>query len=239
MYDEFFKILGQILVAGGGIIFITYQAFKYLAAKWLDARFAKNLQHLIHEQTKEIENLRNELTKSFDRKAKLHQREFEVLPDLWAKTNDAYWQTKSLVSILQSHPDLNRMNESHLLKFITECELADWQKEELQKEQDKTKYFIEKIFWHKAFETKQKITNASSTLGRNGIFINSITREKLDTFLTLLWTAVVEKERDHESSPRPRSYKDIDELNANGEKMRKVLEQEIQDILWTDPKNAL
>jgi len=84
------------VAAGGGLTLIAYQIFKRFAVKWLDSKFEERLQALKHKHGKEIERLRFEIAKLLDRATKLHQREFEVLPEAWSKLNDAFWNTQSV-----------------------------------------------------------------------------------------------------------------------------------------------
>ncbi len=146
MANEVLELVGKITLIGGGSSVIAYYAFKYLAAKWLDLRFQKNFQQLVHDQNKEIERLRSDLTKSFDRATKLYQREFETLPLVWEKVSEAYWTTASLVSPLQMVHDLNKMQPKQLIAFIAACELSEWQREEVLAHNDKSKKFNELIY---------------------------------------------------------------------------------------------
>ena len=108
--EPLLKFVGGIVVAGGGLSLIAYQVFRLLTAQWLDARFEKRLQALKHEQQKELEQLRYKVSALLDRAVKLHQREFDALPEAWSKLNDVYWYVRSFVHPFQTYPDLDRMN---------------------------------------------------------------------------------------------------------------------------------
>lgn len=238
MYDVVIVFLAKLLLAGGGIAVIVWGVLQAFGSKWLSAEFDKRLKALQHEHNKEIERLRSDLTRAFDRRSKLHQREFEVLPEVWAKTCDAYWQTRSLVSPIQSHPDLNRMSAPQLESFIADCELLEWQKEELRQEKDKTRYYMEKSFWHRLQNTRALVTAASNSLGKLGIFINKDTRQRLDDLTSLLWSSLVEEEMNRAERPVPRLRDDISRLMKDGEQLRESLESEIREILWQESQGA-
>lgn len=70
--NDILRLVGTLVLAGGGLSLIVYQTFKHLAAKWLDARFEERLQALKHEQQKEIEQLRLKISTLLDRAVKLH-----------------------------------------------------------------------------------------------------------------------------------------------------------------------
>lgn len=241
MANEVFEYIGKALVVGGAASAVAYQAFKYLAAKWLDARFEKNLQQLVHDQNKEIERLRSDLTKSFDRATKLHQREFEVLPKIWDEVSEAYWAAASLVSPLQTMPDLNRMQEKQLFAFVEQSELADWQKEELMAEGDKTKKYGEMIYWHKLHRVSQSHRAADIALSRNGIFVQDGIREKLQSLLDLVRGALIEDRINHEHPPsrfKERLRDDTDRVRSDGKKWMEEAEAMIKARLWDHNPSA-
>jgi len=241
MANEVFEYLGKALVVGGGASLVAYQAFKHLAAKWLDARFEKNLQQLVHDQNKEIERLRSDLTKSFDRATKLHQREFEVLPKIWDDVSEAYWATASLVSPLQTMPDLNRMQEKQLTSFVAQSELADWQKEDLLAAPDKTKKYGELIYWHKLNRVNQAHRAADIALSRSGIFVHDGISEKLQSVLDLVRGALIEDQMNHEHPPsrfNERLHSDTDRIRSDGKKWMEEVEAMIKTRLWDQNPSA-
>ena len=117
---------------GGGCAAVAYLAFKFLAAKWLENKFAERLEAYKHQQQKELEQLKFQINASFDRLTKLHQHEFQVLPDAWGVLVNAFVEAKAFVASLQSYPDLETMKPAHLAEFVEACPLAPWQKEELK-----------------------------------------------------------------------------------------------------------
>ena len=237
MTNEVFEYIGKALVIGGGSSVVAYQAFKHFAAKWLDARFQKNFQQLVHDQNKEIERLKNELTKSFDRATKLHQREFDVLPQIWDQVSEAYWATASLVSPLQTISDLNRMQPKQLAAFVAESELLDWQKDDVLASVDKTKTFNEILYWHKLNRVSQSHRAADIALSRSGIFVQDAIKEKLQAILNLVRGALIEDEMNHEHPPSRSSERlrsDIDRIRSDGGAWMSEAENMIKARLWAD-----
>lgn len=235
MGDEVFEYIGKLLVVGGGASIVAYQAFKHLAAKWLDARFEKNFQQLVHDQNKEIERLRSNLTKSFDRATKLHQREFEILPKIWEEVSEAYWATASLVSPMQTMPDLNRMQQKQLASFVEQSELADFQKEEVLDASDKTRKYGELIYWHKLHRVSQAHRMADIALSRSGIFVQDKIREKLQAILDLVRGAIIEDQINHEHPPAKfteRLKEDSERIRKDGKAWMVEVEALIKARLW-------
>lgn len=230
--NQLLKVIGGIVLAGGGLSLIIYQAFKYLAAKWLDARFEERLQALKHQHGKEIEELRFKISAMLDRATKLHQREYEVLPEAWAKLNDAFWNVRKVVSPMQSYPDIDRMPIAQQIEFIRSCPLDDWQKSELLATNDRTDLYRKHIFWHHANAAQGKAREAYSYLLENGIFITDEIRAKFSALHDLIWNALTEHEMNKEYETRPPQRDQIGKLLAEGEIAMKELERTVHQRLW-------
>jgi hypothetical protein len=127
-------------LVGTGFIGATtaYAMVRWLGTKWLDTRFAERLEThkgaLQHELEKikgarqvELEKIKFEINARMDRAAKLHQREFEVLPQAWSRLTEARGIAMSLVSRLQFVTELNQMPQDRLEEFLTHSELADFE----------------------------------------------------------------------------------------------------------------
>jgi hypothetical protein len=69
--------------------------FKVLGEKWLNAKFEERLAQYKHAQQKEIEQLRFRINSLMDRTTKLHQHEFDVLPEAWSRLMRLGRQTQS------------------------------------------------------------------------------------------------------------------------------------------------
>ncbi len=234
MTDQIITLLANVVVAGGGAFVVAYAAVRHFGAAWLSAAFEKRTKRIEHEYNKDIERLRSELTRSLDRRSKLHQREFEVLPEVWGNVCDAYWKTRSLVHPFKQMPALDRMSGAQLNSFIDECELPKWQRDELRQTQDKTTFYMEKIFWVRLSECRGCVTSASNLLGKQGIFINKDTQRKLDDLMKLLWDALAEEEMNHQVNAKPRLRDDIDRLLKDGDTIREDVEADIRRIIWDE-----
>lgn len=230
--DQVLKLIGGIVLAGGGLSLIVYQVFKHLAEKWLDARFEERLQALKHQHGKEIEELRFKISTMLDRAVKLHQREFEVLPEAWSKLNDAFWNARGLVSPMQSYPDIDRMLPQQQEEFISSCRLQDWQKAELHQTNKKNNVYQKHIFWHNLSDAQTKARDAYTYLIKNGIFINDDIRAKFTVIHDLVWNALTEHQLNEEHEIRPRQRVHIDPLLSDGEGLMKELERYVHQRLW-------
>jgi hypothetical protein len=125
-----------------------------------------------------LEQLRFKISSLLDRTTKLHQREFEVLPEAWAKLVDAHSATVAVTSPRQSYPDLDNMTPEHLTEFLEKSPLASREQNELSKAHKKTDYFREHIFWHRLTEAREYCRESHGYLRRYGIFVQSEIKEK-------------------------------------------------------------
>lgn len=226
------QAIGAVVVAGGGLALIVYQVFKHLSVRWLDNQFDARLQALKHQHDKEIEQLRFKIAALLDRATKLHEREFDALPDAWSKLNDAYWHAQAFVSIIKSYPDIDRMTSAHQTEFIDGCRLQDWEKAELRATERKNEYYQKHISGHDLFEVKSKSKDAHVFLLKNGIFFGEQILEALKKLDGLVWAAIIEHEINIEYEVRPMERKDSTALQNEGEPLLQELQTLIRDRLW-------
>ena len=146
--SEVFKWLGYAAVWFGGAVGIAFAAFRFLGAKWIENKFATQLEAHKHEQAKELEELRHKISAAFSRVTKIHAKESEVLPEVWYKLQDALGRISGVTSLWQQYPDLSRMDATQLAEFLQQSDLYESEKEELRKTNDKNAYYQEKRFRH-------------------------------------------------------------------------------------------
>jgi hypothetical protein len=169
--------LGTIGVTIVGLTGAAYGLFRLLGDKWLTAKFDERLESYKHEQQRQLEQLRFRINTLFDRTVKLHQREFDVLPDLWAKLNDAFGYVMAFVSPLQSHADLDNMSAAHLEDFLAKSDLAEFQKAELRAGKDKTQRHAKIRFWYDLNEAQRKYTEFNNSFITSSIFLEPDLKE--------------------------------------------------------------
>ena len=228
------ELLGLIGLTVGVIGGITYKLFQHFGENWLNAKFQERLEAFKHAQQKEIEHLRLKINTLLDRTIKLHQREFEVLPEAWAKLTDAFWKTLSFTSSFQEYPDLNKMTAPHLQEFLDSCQLGKWEKEEIKTQPDKTRYYIEHILWARLVDTRTIVNDAHSYIMKNGIFLPQDLKDKFVQLSGMIWNALAE--RQHSEQHKTLKSMSIDKqtlLHQKGEALMKELEEHVYHRLWS------
>jgi len=226
---DLFAAIGALILGSGAIAF---GLFKVLGEKWLNAKFEERLAEYKHAQQKEIEQLRFRINALMDRTTKLHQHEFEVLPEAWSRLNDAFAHTNYVVSPIQTYPDLNRMTEDHINEYLKKTPLQEWEKAELMGQTDKTKFFRKQIFWHRLSDARAACREHHTYLKKSGIFVPANVREKFYELDTLMWDALGEQEVNEEMELIPRMREKIDAFRQKGPELLKALEQQVQTRLW-------
>jgi hypothetical protein len=192
------KLIGGITVLGGMSAGFAYFLFRTFTTKWIEWRFFEQLEHFKHRQNQEIEHLRFRINTHFDRMTKLHQHEFDVLPEIWALANSTFIALSALTSSFGIDPDLDRMREGQFREFVEEADLSKWEKDDLiNLSSGRTAYYREHRWYKDLFEAKrtwrkyhESITNSvifieeelSGILMKlDGIFTEILIKEELNT----------------------------------------------------------
>jgi hypothetical protein len=226
-----------LALAGGGAVVIaavagfSYWLFRLFSEKWLTARFNERLEAYKHQQQKELEELRFKINSLMDRTTKLYQREFDVLPEAWAKLAIAHGHVQAVTTGLQQYPDLDRMAPQHLAEFLEKSPLDNWQKEQIKREDKKADYYVRAIDHHKAWEARNTYRDFYVYFRRNSIFIRDDIKTKFDALADLIHRTLVE----HEVGLQHRDFRKWEtreKFTTESAALLKELEQEVQTRLW-------
>ena len=173
---EFLETIISIVFSAGA----AYGIFKWLGKNWLDQYFKERLEQLKHEKQKEIEHLRHEISTLYSRISKIHEKEFEILPQAWLFLQEAYGAAFDIVKSLKQYPDLNRMSDVEFEDFLEKrCKLLDYQKVEIREASDRLKYYQEAFDLLQLHRAKKAQIDFSNFLIRNGIFLTDELKAQL------------------------------------------------------------
>lgn len=232
-FTNVWAALGVVGVTAATLTGVAYGLFRYLGDTWLTAKFNERLESYKHAQQRELEQLRFEISSLLDRTIKLHQHEFDVLPDLWAKLNEAYGYVASFVSPLQTHADLDRMSPSHLEDFLAKSEIAEYQKQELRAGADKTQRHAKIRFWYDLNEVQKKYSEFNRIFVTKSIFLEVALKTKVTELRDMMFDALNEK-RFEEQYPDPRKgrWEKCENLRKEGQAKLEEIGDEVQRRLW-------
>lgn len=224
--------LGAVIGVGGGIAAVSYALLRFFGEKWLGAKFEERLAAYKHTQQKELEELRFNINALMDRAIKLHQKEFEVLPEAWGRLVEAFGTMSAVTSVLQRYPDLDTIREPQLDEFLENSPLANWEKDELKATTGRTEYYKKAIRWHNFFKARRALMELNIFLLKNGIFIPEPMKSRFSEIERLISNAVIEYEFNEQHGLLPRRSDDRNKLNASGTQLMESLEKEVQNRLW-------
>jgi len=193
------KFLLQMLAYGGGSAAVAYLLFQWLGKTWIENKFAQRLDQLRHQQALELQRLRVEIDAMLSGALKLQEKEFSVLPEAWAKLDEAHGLVSWLVSPMQQYADVNRMNSVQLEEFLAGTDFTESQKEDVRNAHDKGRTYQDIVFWHRLHKVKTAFGDLQTYVARNGIFLPTDLETKFTKIAEMLWSAVVSKEVGHEA----------------------------------------
>ena len=136
-----------MLAYGGGSAAAAYLLFQWLGKKWIENKFAQRLEQLRHQQALDLQRLRVEIDSMLSGAIKLQEKEFSILPEAWAKLDEAHSLVGWLVSPFQQYADVGRMNNAQLEEFLADTEFSESQKDDVRSAPDKNKEYQDILFW--------------------------------------------------------------------------------------------
>jgi hypothetical protein len=226
-------ILNELLTLIGGVTAIVaastacaYLIFRTFTTKWIDTRFAERLEAFRHQQSQEIERLRFHINTMMDRNVKLHEREFELLPQTWASLAEAFSVIEPVALEFQQYPDLNNMSMERLEDFIANSRLTDLEKSELIAAPDKNRFYSRIKAGSDLGQAVDAYNEYHKVLTKNGIFIIESLKQKFLQLDGMLKDAIIERQISREFSKAA-------SLHGNGRALLRSLEQEVQQRLWS------
>jgi len=140
---------------GGALLFAL---FKWSGQKWVERLLNKDLEQFKREQQEKLEGFKGEQQKELERLrhllstriSKIHEKEFEVLPQAWLMLNDLHGAVHRAVDLtMKYYPDFKNFSDEQLAAFLKSEPVSSWfseyQKSELQKTNDKNKYYMDAL----------------------------------------------------------------------------------------------
>ncbi len=224
--------LGVFVAAGGGVVAIAYAIFRVFGEKWLSNKFEERLAAYKHAQQKELEQLRFEINTLMDRTVKFHQKEFDVIPEAWGLLNDAFNIVRPVSLGFQSYPDVNKLTDDQFAHLLDNSSFSDWEKSELKAASDKTRYYGNRLSFHKLADASACFNKFHDYFSRKSIFIPESIKYKFEAFDSLLYAALVEHQISLESREMGQQFAHGEELHKTGAVLLKSLEQDVRARLW-------
>ena len=226
MLQPVITAIGAIALSAGAITGFAWWIFRTYSAKWLDNRFAKELEEYKHQHQRELQRLRLEIDSLLDRTVKLHGREFETLPEAWSLLNDAFSQSVTASLAILHYADLDRMYEPELTEFLEKEDLPVYKKEEIKGAIHKNKIYAEALQWKGLNSANWKRGQFHDYILKNGIFFPDPIRIQFMEINRIMISALVERET-YMSHGIGSKFKEAQKLHGEGRALVEKLQGEI------------
>lgn len=230
------SVIGEIVAYGGGAAVIAYLTFQFLGKSWIQNQFARSLERHRHEQAIELQRLRIEIDSVLSGMIRIQEKEYETLPTAWDKLNEARVSVISLLSPVQSFPNLYRTKPNQLDEFLKTSRLLDWQKDEIRTSSEKVNTYQKHIFFHHLSDTKRECRDFHIYISKNAIFFPSAVKEMLLKASDLFWSATTSKEIGNESGDFKIAREGWEKINSEFEPLFKEIEVKIHERLQQHSK---
>jgi len=124
-YETITQLIGNAVIYAGGSVAIAYALFVFLGKRWIDSRFAKEIEKYKNEQDSELEKLKLKINTMFNKVLKTQEKEYDILPNLWCKLQKLRTELNRAVISFRSLPDLDRYDKESLDKFIEQEKIPE------------------------------------------------------------------------------------------------------------------
>ncbi len=232
MEQALLEFLGKVIAYGGGGAVVAFLIFRFLGQKWIESKFQERLDLLKHEHAKEIERLRLEINTLLSRVTKLHEREFTVVPEAWARLQEALWRLQVFVSVFQSYPDVERMPADRLEEFLESSKLLNSEKVQIRESREKNKTYQKIIFWHELREVRSLYSDFHRYLEKNCLFMPPDLRKAFSEIDDKMWDALQKREIGNQIDDFPKwveaSRQMRDEISPGLKKLEETVQKKLQ-----------
>lgn len=164
--------LTPLFIASGGGAAAVIAILRLFGSKWIDKYFSQQLKQFERRQQEIILHQQYQINSLFSRVSKIHEKEYEVLPQAWMLLQDACNELKSLSNPVQIVPDLNRYTPSELAEFLEKSSLKDFQKEEILEKSDKVAFYRNAMYWIRVKVVYDEIGEFRRFLLYNRVFLS-------------------------------------------------------------------
>lgn len=186
----------ELIAYAGGSAAVAFLMFKTLGEKWLDNKFRERLQRVEHGYAVELSKLKQRLDTAASGLNRIHQKEFEVLPEAWGLLDEAMNTLKWVVSPMQSYADVSRMSDDDWKDFIEGAEgFGKADKRYLLGLTGRSRQgeFNRLYDAHKNWLAEKAIREFQQYAARHSIFLPEDLRNQFDAIRSLLWSASTAK----------------------------------------------
>lgn len=227
----------SISVLVGGFFIARYVIFK-----WLDAHFQHRLEaykqqalaateQQKHDLQAIIENKKLEINSRFDRTTRIHQLEFQMLPELWGKLNDCILKSQSLFG-LRTYPDVVRLEDDKLIRHMKSLNFTENQVEIVLTSLDRAKSYQKIIDAIDYGEATSSFNEYAIAIRKSSIFVGPELFDKFKYYEDILKMALIEIDMNRQTFNQRHSFEHGAKLGEAAGQPLLDFQTEIRNRLW-------
>lgn len=220
LLKQVFVLFGALAVLGVIVILISFYVFKFIGKQWIENKFSTSL-----------EEAKSEINFLLMTKNRLHEKEYEVFPDVWQKLIEAKTSLEQCVRSFRSSPDFVRLNSEEFESFLAQSDLSNKEKEILKASEPNMRFkeYIRILEWRDIVDSNSKFIEFDDYLQKVRIFLEPSIKKKFDAISQALWNTWVSKQLSFEDS---KSFKASDAHKSFREEVKPLMD-EIEMIIQT------
>lgn len=150
-------VLITSILGGGGAVWAGFKFFGEALVK--------------HHLQKDLERAKSEISLHASRRMKLHDKEYEVFPEMWALLCDARESLNACVQEFRSLPDVNNMSDADYKEWVSELDLSKNEADFLMAGGDRLELVNRVLDYKKIISADEKFRKFRDYFERSRIFL--------------------------------------------------------------------
>jgi hypothetical protein len=228
---EFMKsvlaILGGATVIVTSIVGFSYWLFKTFSSKWLDHRFAKELENLRHDHEKQLQDTQVKMDAKLDRAIKFHTKEFDALSEAWSLLDDAFAAAEQLSNRVFQNSDIGSLPPPQQAELMKAREFTELECESVKRAPDKTAEYLRVLQIRDWADAHAKQRQLYEFVLKNGIFFPTEIKDKFLALHLIIFDATTEKKAFLDKDGGPVGTKCADVLRGGGREKLEDLQNKV------------
>jgi hypothetical protein len=177
MKEVIFSFIGQIVIAGGSGAVIAYLVLKSLGKGWIENQFSKNL-----------EAAKAEMAMLSARRLKLHDKEYTVFPEMWAKLIQVNTSLADALASIRQHLDFDRLSAAALEDWLKSSDLSEAERTFFSSAPEKRNAYYSILDHRAVCKAYADFEDFHAYFSVNRIFLSPDLKDKLERVDHIVWS---------------------------------------------------
>ena len=139
---------------------------------------------------RELDEARQRLAAALGKTSKLHEKEFDVIAEVWEKLSETYVHMVGITSRASVAPAFDQMDGDRFRLFVQDCQLDDVDRNGLIHAHDRTEFYSSRIRFYQLRDARKAVSALQSVTDQHGVFIEPALYEVLTTLDARAWDVV-------------------------------------------------